>query len=770
MISSMKPGAQVAIALLSLVAWLPTATAQDASPPQDTVGTIPVSPMTVEEPVPRRDEGDADSPTELEEIIVTSTKREKSVRDIPITVNAISGDTLEKSGAQDLRDYLAQVPGVSLNDRGSGLNRVSIRGIAADTVNGNSSANTGVLINDAAFSDPVNQLFSPDLNPFDLQAVEIMKGPQGTLFGAGGLSGAVRYTLQEPQLDVWQTKFFAQNDAVSKGESAQTYGVAVNLPVSSQNAAFRVVVVSRDIPGVVDDLTSGPNYDADRGDQLSARLLGRWDFAESWSLSGFYLSQNTHYDSTSIVGNFDGVLSRDDTPGANTTDADFDVGSLSLKKSFDAVDAILNVSRVGKTFRNDLSAQNTLLPVPHLDLDLVRLRSHQDVSGYQEELRFVSTGGGSWEWVGGLFAQQYTTDSMLDEYALTDASVPLAPAVGQTLGDATALVTLDGPTRADEMAAFGEVTGKFFDDRLEATLGLRAYQTESRANFVVGGLLVTALSGMPSNERKGSTKATGLNPKAALTWHFSKDISVYTSAARGYRYAGFNNAPDSLIDHVPLIYKSDTLWNYELGLRTEWLDRTLRADITGFYIDWTNPQIQQTTSTGLLAYVDNVGAAISRGAESSLRYLLPLPGLSVGFSGAYIRTETREPFNDSSGSEVPVGTELPGTPRLQTSSDIAYGFTVAHDWLFDMGVNWTQVGKAWSNIAHSNTILDYDTWNVSLRIANPELPGHPELNFSALNLTDERGIASAQTSSTYQEVAYIRPRSFMVRLSLAFGD
>jgi iron complex outermembrane receptor protein len=769
MIRSLKPGAQAGIALLTLVTWVPSAFAQDA-PPQNTVDTIAVSPTVVEEQAPRRDADDADAPAVLEEVIVTSTKREKSVRDIPITVNAISGEELEKSGAQDLRDYLAQVPGVSLNDRGSGLNRVSIRGIATDTINGNSSANTGVLINDAAFSDPVNQLFSPDLNPFDLQAVEIMKGPQGTLFGAGGLSGAIRYTLQEPQLDVWQAKFFAQNDSVHEGESAQTYGLAANLPISSQNAAFRIVAVSRNIPGVVDDLTSGPNYDADHGDQQAVRLLGRWDFAESWSLSGFYLSQRTHYNSTSIVGNFDGDLSRANTPGANTTDADFDVGSLSLKKSFDAVDAILNVSHVGKNFKNDVSAQNTLVPVSNVDLDLVRLRSNQDVSGYQEELRFVSTGGGDWEWVGGLFAQQYTVDSMLDLSAVTDASLPLPPPLGETLGDATGLVTLDGPTRADELAAFGEGTGKFFDERLEATLGLRAYQTESRANFVVGGLLVTALSGMPSNERKGSTEATGLNPKAALTWHFSKDISVYTSAARGYRYAGFNNAPDTVVDNVPLVYKSDTLWNYELGLRTQWLDRTLRADLTGFYIDWKNPQIQQTTSTGLLVYVDNVGAAISRGAEASLRYLLPLPGLSVAFSGAYTRTETREPFNDSSGAAVPVGTELPGTPRLQTSSDIAYGFTVAQDWFFDTGVNWTRVGKAFSNIAHANTILDYDTLNASFRIANSELPGRPELNFSALNLTDERGVASAQTSSTYQEVAYIRPRSLMVRLSLTFGD
>lgn len=214
----------------------------------------------------------------------------------------------------------------------------------------------------------------------------------------------------------------------------------------------------------------------------------------------------------------------------------------------------------------------------------------------------------------------------------------------------------------------------------------------------------------------------------------------------------------------------DTLWNYEIGIRTEWLDRTLRADITGFYIDWTDPQVQQMTQSGVLVYIDNVGAAESRGAEVSLRYLLPLPGFSVGFSGAYIRTATRESFRDNSGQDVPVGAELPGTPRLQTSTDLSYGLTIGNEWDIDVGLNWTHVDEAWAGIRHSNRILGYDSYNANLRLANPYWPGRPELSLSAMNLTDERGVASIVTSNMASDVVYVRPRSLVVRLSLEFGD
>jgi len=217
---------------------------------------------------------------------------------------------------------------------------------------------------------------------------------------------------------------------------------------------------------------------------------------------------------------------------------------------------------------------------------------------------------------------------------------------------------------------FGEGT-YHFDDHWSATLGGRLFDTQINGSTSGIGLLeyVATNPNVLSFSYSSPERSRGFTPKASITWNATTDIMVYALADKGFRFGGPNVNPPSATNPFPPSYTPDSLWNYELGTRTNWFDRRLQLDATTFYIDWTNIQVRLGTPSGL-AYATNLGSAVNYGLESSALWR-PIPGLSFQSSLTYLNATLTQPFHSGANVE-PAGAVLPGASKWNVSGYVSY--------------------------------------------------------------------------------------------------
>jgi outer membrane receptor protein involved in Fe transport len=257
----------------------------------------------------------------------------------------------------------------------------------------------------------------------------------------------------------------------------------------------------------------------------------------------------------------------------------------------------------------------------------------------------------------------------------------------------------------------------------------------------------------------------GVSPKASITYQPTEDVRAYFTASRGFRFGGPQLGASTPTTTVPAVYKSDTLWNYELGLRTDWFDQSLRIDGAVYKIDWKNPQVFQQSSDGLATFIDNVGGVKGLGTEVSMRYLPEFAqGLSLETSVSLNRTETTTPFKSSTGVTVPTGSPWPLAPRWQTSTTLAYTLPF-ETWQMGGSLRHSYNGKACNTIECTGQVFGYRTLDLNL-FASPVGDSYwPQVSLTLSNLTDERGISNITTSSSLGTTwSYIAPRTLVLRL------
>jgi iron complex outermembrane receptor protein len=715
----------------------------------------------------------ADEPVQLEEVVVTATKRATKVRDIPSTIAVLSGEQLEREGVQSIDQIVALVPGVNLTDDGQGqAKRVTIRGISADT---NVNFTAGTLFGDVPFSDPFVPKVQLDPNPFDMATVEVLKGPQGTLFGGSGLNGLIRYVPEAPQLDDYHAKYFTQFTSYpGNGGSGMSYGGMVNAPFADNTAAVRVMGFYRDAPGYIDNTQTGKS-DINSATQYGVRAMLAWVPDENWKITLLGTTQKLKQDDVAFTDNFDGKLQRGNTPRPSPTDSEYTLGNLGITRSFEWGDLISQTSYFEKQFDAYLDSSRIALggAVP-----LLSAVDHNRSNGVSQEFRAVSAPSESpWKWLVGAFYYDMKVKDCAEAGAAEGLpSLPLpsqltgllaTPCKGNAnkIGDTLDIAQLVGDVDVQEDALFGEVTrelGQYWD----LTLGARAYRTQSGGTVSTAGLLYSAQNlGMPAHH-DASISEDGLSPKASIVFHPTDDVRAYFTAARGFRFGGPQLGASTPTTSVPTIYKSDSLWSYELGLRTDWFDRSLRFDASVYHIDWKNPQVSQMSSDGLVTFINNVGGVEGNGAEVTLRYLFPfVRGLSLESSASWNRTVTTEEFTAASGTAVPSGSPWPLSPRWQTTNTLAYSLPVGN-WELGTSLRHTYAGHACNTIECTAQVFGYRTLDLNV-FANPlDASYWPQLSVTLANLTDERGYANITTNPTLGDtVNYIAPRSLVVRLS-----
>ncbi|PTU32493.1 TonB-dependent receptor [Stenotrophobium rhamnosiphilum] len=723
---------------------------------------------------------------QIDEIVVTATKREENLRDIPASISAFTGEKLENEGKLSLNDFIQQSPGVTAAQGNAGFTRITMRGISTDTSPAAATPSpVGIFIGDVSFSDPYTANIVPDLSAFDLSGVEILKGPQGTLFGGSALSGAVRYQLQEPVQGEWQFRAFSQYNHPDDGGQAFTTGGAVNIPLlTDHNLALRFVYVDRHYPGVYDNGRTGEkDIDHASGNQIRGILL--WEPSENWKFKYTHLFQKSNTPQATFTADTpNGPRSNSSKILDTPSDNHFSMDNLEMNYNFESMRLVSQTARVVKDalFYGDYTAALFGNPPQGYPAALAASSEVIDKSkAFSQEIRLQSTDDDAFKWLVGAYYFDYdgyfnlhidtpATTGLLGPGSLINTIAGLLGVPGQFINENTSLLNGESISSSKEIAIFTDLNYNLWD-RLDLSVGARFYSTKVTGGYVGTGILILAENNLSPTNTIGDLKERGINPKFSATYHFSDEISLYGMAAKGFRFGGVSSVPSTASNGVPPTFKSDTLWNYELGLRTSWLEDTLHADITGFYLFYKNPIITQAT-TGVipLSYSDNVSSAISRGLELSLLWNPPVDGLSMSFNGGMTDAHITAPFEAANGDQVQPGQEMPGAARFQYNSSVQYLRPVS---FFLVGANagYTYVGKGYNNLTHDVEINGFGTLSAGLTFASDALSFKPKI---AINLSNILNVTAATagaigksivTQSKTEQYALNPPRTITVRVS-----
>ena len=725
----------------------------------------------------------------LEEVVVTATKRAKSERDVSISLDAFSGQDLEESGATGFEDYIKLSPGVTMNSgMGPEQSAVTIRGInTGSNTSVVGSFPTGIFLEDIPLSNPSIRGTRVNLDPFDLATVEILKGPQGTLFGGSALAGAVRFMPNNPNFEEFEAKYLvsATRPEHSK-ETGISYGLAINVPLG-ESLALRVSGVHREWPGWIDDYRRGES-DVDSSYNEVAHAMLAWEPTERLRFRLSHHIAKAVADDIPFVDNF-ARPERQTTNDASPVETETPISIFKLGYSFDFATLDVILARRDNESFSELEGDR-LFGTHRTNRNLIDVLSDRESVIDTIEVRAASNEPtqsefwifDNWDWMIGYFSME-ADQSQIQTVAI-DNSLPLDPSE-LPLNDIVALFNAEGafpgtvsPTQAlaIEDAIFLEVTRGLFNNALELNLGARFF--EQSTEFFAGGTVTNQElafpntgADAPTDPKSGKQEESGTNPKVSLTWHYNDDFRVTASAVKGFRFGGVNDLIPVLSQaaEVPPFYDSDELWNYEVIIRTDWLDKRLTVDLTGFQIDWERLQISQRGSDGITAYVDNVGAATSEGAELEIRALLPW-GLYATLAGSYNDAYITEDFESARGP-IPAGRALPAAAKWQYAVQIAHSFQI-NNWTLKSGITYSYQDESYSDLQKDHRLEEYSLTDLNFSVSNVALPWFPNVSLLVKNVFDKRGVSNADSSigtdSEYLDVYFVQPRTMVLQLTGSF--
>lgn len=689
-----------------------------------------------------------DAPDGVMRVEITANKRRERQRDVASTVSVLQGDALEAAGARDMDDVFRLTPGVQANKGDPDQSVPTIRGVG--TVLGASGfglqqATTGVYVDDVPCTDPVGYIATCDLAPFDLERVEVLRGPQGVLFGSASLGGAVRYLLKKPSAAATEFSLLASAGAVAHGGIDRSLHAMLNLPLG--RGGLRAVLFDRRDSGTVHN-TGTRTERADALHQRGGRVLGSAPLGERAKASVLLMTQRTDIDDTHAVD--DPARREVATPSPSSRRSEVNLANLQLEADLGAVLLNSNSGLLDKHVRarpdqtrrtGDLGA---LLGLPALPLVLGR--TDFDSRATSQELRLSSNTGGPVSWLVGAFYQRTRFDG---EATLT---APGGAALwGEDLLPGDRYYRETDRSLATERALFADGEWRFAGG-WTAALGARWYRNSLHFD-ADSRLLEPLLGALVVSHRKTEN---GVTPRASLKYAFGEHL-WYATLSRGYRFGGVNPGSGTT-------YESDSLWNHETGVRLQ-LAPGLALDASLFRLDWRDAQVNARQPGEVpVNGIANVGRARIDGLELLARWRLH-PGSLLTGSLAYTDARTRTAFTSNNGSVVPAGTRLPGTPRWQS----ALQFSQQFDGPWRSAGRWEAthsfIGARSLSLDAGGQAAAYALWDTRLAFAREGW----ELALFVHNLADKRGVAGGAPvatfgGSSYTEYTLTRPRT--VGLSL----
>jgi iron complex outermembrane receptor protein len=628
---------------------------------------------------------------QIQRVVVTAQKRPQFAEKVPMSLSAVSQETLDKQGAVDIQDLSRITPGLSARATTIfGNPNIAVRGISSTA----GSATTAIYIDDAPIQvrggDSVaGGTAYPRL--FDLDRVEVLRGPQGTLFGSGAEGGAIRFITPVPRSDKFSGNAKAGISMTDGGETSYESGIAVGGPIAGDTLAFRASAYNSHDGGWIDHVSreTGASTDTNTNgvDTTVARVALLWRPTSALTVAPSFFYQDRDEQDRSIYYEDAGVNKTFNHVRQPTHDR-FSLSSLSVNYEFDSFSVKSVTSLFDRTQHRIDDYSYALTPaftggseVLPGDPDFTgRNFMNTSQNNLTEELRFSSNDDGSspWNWTVGVYGsrarqvQSQFIDLDLNTFTLSIFGVPPVVIFGVPADGNNAFLEHD-TLRDRDIALFGETTYEF-TPATSLTVGLRDSHNEFGFDTTEGGPL-----GGGGVAFGGSQKGHALLPKVALSHELTKSDLVYASASRGNRVGGANPSYAGVagcgadlaalgLTDVPRTYDGDFVWSYELGYKSRMLDQTLEVAASVFTVDWTGIQQRVTLPTCHFGYTSNMGKARSRGGDLQLQLRATkalLLSASVSYTDSYFTKTAYAPDGGSSGTGTPLvvgGEKLPIAP------------------------------------------------------------------------------------------------------------
>jgi iron complex outermembrane recepter protein len=698
--------------------------------------------------------------SKLSEIVVTAEKRTERLQDVPIPVSAITTEGLLENNQTNLVDYFAKVPGVNFTSNVRGAPVIAIRGLATGTDLVNPTV--GIVIDDVPFGSSTGLGggdTTPDIDPSDLERVEVLRGPQGTLYGASSLGGLIKYVTRSPSTAGTSGELQVGMSAVRNGEQPG-YNVrgSVNLPVTDDLAVLVSGFTHQD-SGYIDNPTLGLKG-VNESHSAGGRVAALWKPTDTLSVRFGALYQQTQTDGAGhiIVDPSLGDLQQNDTRHTGSIEKKLQSYNLTIQDKLGPVD-ITSVTGYTVTHINDvidyssgfsfLSGYTDLafnIPVNTTGSTMV---DNNQTHRFNQELRLSMSFGNRVDWLAGAF---YTHErSPFSQNVL--ASIHDS---GESVGD---WADLRWHVTYAEYAGFTDFTFHL-SDRFDIQVGARESKIEQSYHEIDSGPLVPLFEGNSSPLDFGlvSTRSSAFTYLATPRYKITPDMMVYARLASGYRPGGPNQTASAF--GLPLEFKPDKVQSYELGLKGDLAGHLFSYEASLYYIGWRDIQLSFIDPNSGFGFVSNGGRAKSQGAEFSVD-ARPLRGMDLSAWVAFNDAKLTEPFPADSQLVGSQGDRLPFGSRFSGNVSFKQEFPLVRDITGHVGATVTYVGDRVGNFTASGVRQDYPAYaqtDLSAGIRFADWTTTVYVN----NVTDRRGVlyGGAGTLPNIAAFELIMPRLF----------
>ncbi|MDJ0793564.1 MAG: TonB-dependent receptor [Woeseiaceae bacterium] len=647
---------------------------------------------------------------ELEEITVTATKRETTIQDVPFSINAQTAEDIQRSGASNLEELSRNVAGLTVQNLGPGQSQVAIRGVSAGQIVRDQPGvkeQVGVYLDESVISV---SLFTPDFDLYDLNRVETLRGPQGTLFGSGSVGGTIRYITNDPNTEAFEANIEADLNSVTDGGTGGGLKGMVNLPLGEGNAAVRLVGYHTEYAGFIDareEATGNFKEDVNSGTRTGVRAALTFGVGDAITITPRIVYQEIEADGFNRAEVFNLFAN----PYTTTRDPiqlgerqqhlllqeqftdDTLLADLVVEASFDAFDITFVGSQLDREIlvSRDASALTGSVSVdlgfPEQGGVLLpsNLRDTTDLKQTTFEVRLSSNNDDGVQWLGGFFysdvERNYAQRLPTPGYDLiTDQVLGAGTSAGAANGyGPDSPYNSDLPYDIEQIAFFGEVNYDI-SDVLQLTIGGRFYDFEESRRFLSGGLFSNG------DDQTDKTESDGFTPRIMLSYDISDETTLNAQVSQGFRLGGVNDPLNATLctpEDLQIFgsfqsYEDETMWNYEIGAKSSF-GNGVTFNAAAFYSEIEDLQATLDAGSCSSRISFNVPKAHTQGVEFEFG-ASPRESLYLSIAGSIIDAEFDSTVVDGDGNVIgglANGNRLASVPEFQIAATASYMFPVS---------------------------------------------------------------------------------------------
>lgn len=753
------------------------------------------------------------SPAEVQgsEIVVTALKRETTLQETPLAITAVTGETLADANITDAFQLNRVAPGLRISEGGNGGARITLRNI-----NASGEPVVGLYYDDTPLVSPVGVNNSagsanPDVRLFDVERIEVLRGPQGTLYGSASMAGTVRLIYAKPDLVEYEGATQLMGTSVKGGGlGGEAYGM-VNAPIVPDVLGVRVVGFYRERDGWIDNSLRGLK-DINDYESYGGRVMVRFKPTDDFTVDGMaYIQRYNGFVNNWLWGQDGEVLDTQydaqwltlhenaDNMDLYTLSAEYDFGFATLSGTVSHQKRYLDYTSDSSNFfiaqQANTSRCATYIGVASCDAEQLEeyrtfalaqspsaAYSQQYTKADTQEIRLSSNGDNKLDWTVGLFHSKRDGD-MYSNVVLVDSesgevikplSTEARMANGEVVSPASVIFRRSILDTLEQTAVYGEASYELIEG-LDVTAGARWYKFDRSVTgeAIIGNIIIGAV---PGEANTATATDKGWVFKFGADYEVSPDVMVYGSASQGFRPGGVNQVIGLPAELGP--YGSDSIWSYEIGVKSQLFDRVLTLNANFYQIDWSDIQVsgqadaQSTGST--FSFISNAGAARVRGVEVET-VLNPLPGLNFRGNITYADAKlVEDQVTDVFSASGKAGDPITGVPKWTWQLGAEYVKSLSDDLDGLVRLDAAHTGGIWTSFNYDNPYRYYlpAYTELSGRIGVERADGKWGAYLFVNNLLDEQALTSKGSGTLFGSGAVramgLTPRTIGIELRNQF--